>query len=235
MCDDHAMESGASKRSEVRFLVFSASLREGSLNTRLAELAATTIEGDGGTVDRASMAQFDCPTYSQDTQAREGFPPGAEELHRCLQACDAFVVASPEYNASMPGGLKNAIDWVSRYDPQPFNERHGLVMSASPSMGGGNRGLWTLRVPFEHLGARIYPDMFSLAQAHKAFDAEGRIADPHLQERFDTTSSTSWTSWRRPGTTPASSATGSSTWASARNRRSTGCSDHHLTGARRHP
>ena len=47
-----------------------------------------------------------------------------------------FVVASPEYNASMPGVLKNAIDWVSRYQPQPFNERHGLLMSASPSMDG---------------------------------------------------------------------------------------------------
>jgi hypothetical protein len=59
-------------------------------------------------------------------------------------------------------------------------------MSASPSMSGGNRGLWALRVPFEHLGARLYPDMFSLAQAHKAFTAEGRIADGQLQQRFDT-------------------------------------------------
>jgi chromate reductase len=95
MCDHHAMESSTAKRSEVRFLVFSASLRESSLNTRLAELAATTIEGNGGMVERASMAQFDCPTYSQDTQAHEGFPSGAEELHRRLQACDALVVASP--------------------------------------------------------------------------------------------------------------------------------------------
>ena len=70
MCDDHAMESGASKRSEVRFLVFSASLREASLNTRLAELAATTIEADGGTVERASMAQFDCPTARTRKHAR---------------------------------------------------------------------------------------------------------------------------------------------------------------------
>jgi chromate reductase len=51
-------------------------------------------------------------------------------------------------------------------------------------MVGGNRGLWALRVPFEHLGARVFPDMFSLAQAHKAFDAEGRIVDPLLEERF---------------------------------------------------
>ena len=112
--------------------------------------------------------------------------PGAEEFRRRLEACHGFVVSSPEYNASMPGVLKNAIDWVSRYRPQPLNERHGLLMSASPSMGGGNRGLWALRVPFEHLGARLYPDMFSLAQAHLAFTAEGRIADEQLQQRFDT-------------------------------------------------
>ena len=54
-------------------------------------------------------------------------------------------------------------------------------------MAGGNRGLWALRVPFEHLGARIYPDMFSLAQAHSAFDDDGRIANEQLQERFDDT------------------------------------------------
>ena len=52
-------------------------------------------------------------------------------------------------------------------------------------MVGGNRGLWSLRVPFEHLGARIYPDMFSLAQAHTAFDEDGRIANPQLHERFE--------------------------------------------------
>jgi chromate reductase len=52
-------------------------------------------------------------------------------------------------------------------------------------MSGGNRGLWATRVPLEHLGARVYPDMFSLAQAHTAFDETGRIADATLQERFD--------------------------------------------------
>jgi chromate reductase len=172
-------------REPVRFLVFSASLRLGSLNTRLAELAAAAIEAGGGQVDVAAIRDFDAPSYDQDVQREEGFPPGAEEFRRRLEACQAFVVASPEYNASMPGALKNAIDWVSRYQPQPFNERHGLLMSASPSMGGGNRGLWALRVPFEHLGSRLYPDMFSLAQAHRAFTPEGRIADEQLQQRFD--------------------------------------------------
>jgi chromate reductase, NAD(P)H dehydrogenase (quinone) len=172
-------------REPVRVLVFSASLRSDSLNSRLARLAATSVEGNGGEVDLASMAEFDAPSYDGDVQSVDGFPAGAEEFRRRLELADAFVVASPEYNASIPGALKNAIDWVSRFQPQPFNERHGLLVSASPSMVGGNRGLWALRIPFEHLGARLYPDMFSLAQAHKAFDAEGRIANEQLQERFE--------------------------------------------------
>ena len=185
MVDAGQAAENASAREPVHFLVFSASLREGSLNTRLAQLAAMTIEANGGAVDLAAMRDFDAPSYDADAQNDEGFPPGAEEFRRRLEACDAFVVASPEYNASMPGALKNAIDWVSRFRPQPFNERNGLLLSASPSMVGGNRGLWALRVPFEHLGARVYPDMFSLAQAHDAFDGEGRIANAQLQQRFD--------------------------------------------------
>jgi chromate reductase len=173
-------------RESVNFLIFSASLREGSLNTRLAALAAAVIETNGGQVDLASMADFDCPSYNADVQDRDGFPAGARELHLRLKGCDGFVIASPEYNASMPGAIKNAIDWVSRFQPQPLNELHGLLLSASPSMVGGNRGLWALRVPFEHLGARIYPDMFSLAQAHGAFDSDGRIAGEQLPARFQT-------------------------------------------------
>jgi chromate reductase, NAD(P)H dehydrogenase (quinone) len=174
-----------SAREPVRFLVFSASLRGGSLNTRLAELAAAAIEANGGEVDVGSMREFDTPSYDADVQDGEGFPVGAIELRDRLERADGFVISSPEYNASMPGVLKNAIDWVSRFTPQPFNELSGLLLSASPSMMGGNRGLWALRVPFEHLGARIYPDMFSLAQAHSAFDEQGQIASEALRERFE--------------------------------------------------
>src|SRR5580765_8346474 len=168
----------------LRVLIFSASLRDDSLNSRLAKLAAAVAEQHGATVDRATMRDFDVPSYDADEEAGGVVPAGARELHRRLEANDAFVIASPEYNFSMPGLLKNAIDWVSRCKPQPFHERHALLMSASPSMAGGNRGLWALRIPLEHLGARVYPDMFSLAMAHKAF-AGDRIADPALQQRFE--------------------------------------------------
>jgi len=174
-------------REPVRVLVFSTSLRAGSFNTRLAQLARGAVEQHGATVDLAALRDFDSPSYSQDVQTKDGFPAGADELRRRLLANDAFVVASPEYNGSMPGLLKNLIDWVSRFKPQPFNGKHALLMSASPSMVGGNRGLWALRVPLEHLGTRVYPDMFSLAQAHQALGADGGFVDPKLRDRFDQT------------------------------------------------
>ncbi len=169
----------------LKVLVFGASLRSDSLNVRLARLASRVAELAGATVDFASMEEFDVPSYDGDEEKAQDFPKGAEELRRRLIENDAFIISSPEYNASMPGLLKNVVDWTSRFRPQPFDGKHGLLMSASPSMVGGNRGLWSLRVPFEHLGARIYPDMFSLAQAHKALVGE-RITDAALQARFET-------------------------------------------------
>ena len=169
---------------KLKVLVFGASLRVESLNQRLSALAARIAAQKGATVDHASMRDFDVPAYEGDAETAGGIPKGAEELRRRLADSDAFIISSPEYNGSMPGMLKNLIDWTSRFRPQPFDGKHGLLLSASPSMMGGNRGLWALRVPFEHLGARIYPDMFSLAQGHKAL-VEGDIADAGLRARFE--------------------------------------------------
>lgn len=175
----------AKPNEPIRFLVFSASLRNASLNTALVKLAAEVITKHGGVVDYMTMADFDCPSYNQDLEPGGTMPDGAQKFHDKLLANDAFVIASPEYNASMPGYLKNAVDWVSRYRPQPFNEKHGLLMSASPSMAGGNKALWSLRIPFEHMGARIFPDMFSLAMAHQAFNPDGSFVNPTLAKRFE--------------------------------------------------
>lgn len=168
-------------------LIFGAALREGSLNNRLADLARGVVERHGAKVDRATMAEFDCPSYDGDLDAEGGIPEPALELGRRIKAADAFMISSPEYNASMPGVLKNVIDWTSRIRPQPFNGKQCFLLSASPSMAGGNRGLWSLRIPLEHLGTRVYPDMFSLAQAHEAFGADGWLKNELLQKRFDDT------------------------------------------------
>lgn len=169
---------------KLKVLVFGASLRADSLNCQLAALAARYAQQSGAVVDHASMRDFDVPSYDGDVEKEHGLPKGAEALRRRLSESDAFIVASPEYNGSMPGVLKNLIDWASRHRPQPFDGKHGLLLSASPSLVGGNRGLWALRVPLEHLGARVYPDMFSLAQAHQTL-VEGDLADAALRARFD--------------------------------------------------
>lgn len=174
-----------SQQEPIRILVFSASLRKESLNTTLAKLAASVIEKNGGIVDFAAMSEFDCPSFNQDLEANNFHPAGAEEFRSRILANDAFIIACPEYNGSMPGLLKNTIDWVSRFRPQPFNERHSLLMSASPSMGGANHGLWSLRIPLEKLGSNVFSSMFSLATAHKAFTPEGQIADETLAKRFE--------------------------------------------------
>lgn len=169
----------------IRILVFSGSLRKDSFNTRLAKLAASLVEKNGGIADYATMSEFECPSFNQDLESDGKQPDGAVNLKNRILANNAFIISSPEYNGGMPGYLKNAIDWVSRVRPQPFNEKNALLLSASPSMAGGNRALWMLRMPFEHLGTRVYPDMFSLAMAHKAFTPEGAILDATLAKRFE--------------------------------------------------
>ncbi len=174
-----------SQHEPISFLVFSASLRKDSLNKQLARLAVQVIEDRGGKVDFADMSEFDTPSFNQDLETEGILPEGAKEFRKRLLANDAFIISSPEYNGTAPGFLKNSIDWVSRFRPQPFNGLHALLMSASPSMGGGNRGLWSLRIPLEGLGANVYPAMFSLATAHHAFSKDGLIADEILAKRFE--------------------------------------------------
>jgi NAD(P)H-dependent FMN reductase len=174
----------ATSSRPLNVLVFAAALRKESLNQKLAALAARAAQDSGAHVDLVSMREFDVPLYDGDIEAAQGMPAGAKAMRDRLLASDAFIISSPEYNASMPGTIKNLIDWTSRFRPQPFDGKHGLLMSASPSLAGGNRGLLALRIPLEHLGARVFPDMFSLAMAHKAFDGDG-IADAALRARFE--------------------------------------------------
>jgi NAD(P)H-dependent FMN reductase len=174
-------------RSTLGVFVLSGSSREGSVNARLAALVSGLVVRAGAAADLAVLADFPMPQYDGDVESRDGLPAGAEALRDRIEAAQALVIASPEYNASVPGVVKNAIDWVSRYWPQPFKDKQTLLVSASPSMVGGNRGLWALRVPLEHLGARVYPDMFSLAMAHQGFAADGSLTDGGLAERLAAT------------------------------------------------
>jgi len=103
---------------------------------------------------------------------------------RRLGAADGMLLASPEYNFSLPGTLKNAIDWVSRIRPVPFRGKSAFLLSASNGQIGGVRGLWQLRIPLEGLGVLVYPDMYTLPWADKAFGPDGKLIEPERHARL---------------------------------------------------
>src|SRR5712672_1043821 len=147
------------KRCSVKLLVFGASMREGSMNDRLASLAADVVEEKGASAERGTMSEFNCPPYDTDDELAKGIPAPAQAQRDTLMAADGFIIASPEYNASMSGVLKNTIDWVSRFRPQPFNGKQAFLIAASPSMTGGKFGFGAFRQRSEHLGAEAIPQM----------------------------------------------------------------------------
>jgi len=169
----------------MRILAFAASLRRASLNRKLIEVAAGILRDHGAEVDLADFREFDMPLYDADEDVAHGRPPGAVALCERLQRAEGLVLAVPEYNYSVPGPLKNAIDWVSRIRPIPWRGKSTYLISASPSPMGGIRGLWQTRIPLEGCGALVFPDMFALPSADKAFAPDGTLADAPALERLE--------------------------------------------------
>ncbi|HYG70381.1 MAG TPA: NAD(P)H-dependent oxidoreductase [Anaeromyxobacteraceae bacterium] len=169
----------------MKLLLFAASLRKDSLNRKLARLAADALRAAGASVDHADFHEFDMPLYDGDLEKAEGLPLGAVALRDRLAAADGLVLVTPEYNHSIPGTLKNAIDWVSRARPVPLKGRPALLLSASPGLAGGSRASWAVRVPLELLGTFLFPDHFALPRADQAFGRDGAFVDPKNQARLE--------------------------------------------------
>jgi chromate reductase len=170
----------------LRLLVLCASTRTGSLNRRLAQAAADRLAAVGAETRLVDLDDYPVPLYRGDIEAAEGVPEGARNLAADLARHDGIVIVSPEYNYSMPGTLKNLLDWVSRIKPWPTNGVNGLLMAASTGAVGGHRGLIALRVPLEGNGMRLHPTMYTLGGADEAFGPGGRMADPAQRDRLDT-------------------------------------------------
>jgi chromate reductase len=161
----------------MRVLAFAASLRKDSWNRKLISVAAGHLRALGADVDLADFHEFDMPLYDADVEIASGMPAGTVEFNNRVAAAQAVVISTPEYNASIPGVLKNALDWSSRPKPHPWVGKPMQLLTASPGAFGGARGAWQTRIPFEAIGAHVPGTMFHLAKADTAFAGDGALAD----------------------------------------------------------
>ena len=160
-------------------LGISGSLRRGSFNTSVLREAARLAPADMA-IELADISEI--PLYNEDTYA-QGFPPAVERLREQIRAADALLIATPEYNYSVPGVLKNVIDWVSRPPEQPFAGKPVALMGASAGRFGTARAQYHLRQSMVFLDMRPLnrPELM-IATAHKLFDEQGNLTDEATRE-----------------------------------------------------
>jgi chromate reductase, NAD(P)H dehydrogenase (quinone) len=165
----------------LRFVTLLGSLRRASLNAALAR-ALPGLAPPGVTIQPlGSIGDF--PIYNGDIEA-QGLPAPAVAMAKAITEADGVIVVTPEYNYSVPGGLKNAIDWLSRVKPNCFLDKPVALQSASAGMLGGARAQYHLRMTFVMLEARVFnkPEVM-VANAGQRVDAKtGELTDPPTRE-----------------------------------------------------
>lgn len=160
--------------ADLTICAISGSLRAGSFNTA-ALRAAAELAPEG--IDVVMEGIADIPLYNEDVRAA-GFPPAVIHLQEAILSADAVLIATPEYNYSVPGVLKNAIDWLSRTNPQPFADKPVAIMGASPGALGTGRAQYDLRKMFVYLDAHLLnkPEIM-ISGAPSRFDTDGKLTD----------------------------------------------------------
>ena len=132
----------------------------------------------------------DIPLYDGDVEAEQGVPPAVQRLKDRIAAADGLLIVTPEYNNSMPGVLKNAIDWLSRPPadiPRVFRGRPVAIMGATPGPGGTSLSQAAWLPVVRTLGMRPwFEGRVMVSGAGKVFDSEGRVIDPATQDRIRT-------------------------------------------------
>jgi chromate reductase len=162
----------------MRLFAISGSLRRGSYNAAL--LAAAAAERPTGVEFVIWSGLADVPAYDEDIDV-EPAPRPVAELRAAIERADAVLIATPEYNASVPGALKNALDWASRpYAMNPLRDKRVAVIGASTGLFGGVWAQAELRKVLTTMGASVIDSELSVPAAHSAFTGDGRLRDPEL-------------------------------------------------------
>jgi chromate reductase, NAD(P)H dehydrogenase (quinone) len=165
----------------LHLLGISGSLRVGAYNTALLQ-ACEELLPPATTLEIVTLGEL--PLYNEDVRAA-GYPPAVQRLREQIAKANGVLIATPEYNYSIPGVLKNAIDWASRPPDQPFEAKPVAIMGASPSGLGTARAQYHLRQCFVFLNSHVLnrPEVM-LAKAHERFDAAGKLHDEGSRQQI---------------------------------------------------
>jgi len=176
---------------KLKILAFVGSLRENSFNKRVAQTAIKGAELAGAEVTFADLRRFPMPLYSPDDHANDGFDENALRFQRLLTEHDGFLIASPEYNGSLPAVLKNAIDWASRpsdrYErDKVFRGKFAAIMTASPGSFGGIRSLGHLRDVLMSVGVNVLTSEIAVSFVSDKFAGESEeMTDAKMKESLE--------------------------------------------------
>lgn len=160
-----------------KILAFAGSLRRGSYNKRVVKTAIEGAKAAGADVTYINLEDYPMPIYNADEHEKFGFDENALAFQKLLGEHDGFLIASPEYNGSLPGGLKNAIDWASRKSEnygmiEVFKGKCAAIMTASPGAFGGLRCLGHLRGVLTIMLVNVLPSEIAVAKVGSMFEGD---------------------------------------------------------------
>ncbi|MDQ3635935.1 MAG: NAD(P)H-dependent oxidoreductase [Acidobacteriota bacterium] len=160
-----------------KILAFAGSLRKDSYNKRVVKVAIEGAEKGGAEVTYIKLEDNPLPVYNEDEHKGEGFPENAKKLQKIFGEHDGFLISSPEYNASLPGGMKNVFDFVSRKSEdyemiEVFKGKAAAIMTASPGSFGGIRCLGHLRGVLSIMLTSVLPTEIAVGGVHKMFEGD---------------------------------------------------------------
>jgi chromate reductase len=171
--------------SPLRIATVCGSLRRESYNRKLLVLAEDALRVARVELDRLDLHDFVLPLYDGDIEKEKGLPPEAWTLKARIAAAQGIIIASPEYNSSIPGALKNMIDWTSRGGSNPWKGRVVGLMGASDGLWGTQRMMPHLRQSFQILSALVIPQQINVREAAAVWDTQGHLLDDKLPARVE--------------------------------------------------
>lgn len=162
-------------------LAFSGSFSADSINHELVIHASNLINDVDVSIIR--LADFEAPIYRKELEAESGIPANIQKLRALFDQADGFIISTPEYNSSLPAGLKNILDWLSRMEGKIFQNKPVLLMATSPGGRGGQSVLNHLSAVLPFWGADLI-GTFSLPKFGEKL-SNGKISDPDLEAQLN--------------------------------------------------